>query len=127
MENLEPRVREALQVDMTVDITTTGRKTGQDRRIEIWAHCLDGRVFIAAMPGRRSWYANLVANPEFSFHLKQGVSADLRATARPITDASERRTVLTSIKEQSGFDQRRAMNVDEWVKGSCLVEVRLDS
>ena len=32
MQNLGPIVREALTIDMVVDITTIGRKTGQPRR-----------------------------------------------------------------------------------------------
>jgi F420H(2)-dependent quinone reductase len=47
------------RVDRVIDITTTGRKTGEPRRIEIWFHRLDGRYFITGAPGRpRDWYAN---------------------------------------------------------------------
>ena len=123
LDNLDKRVRDALKVDMVIDITTTGRKSGQPRRIEIWAHNLDDQVFITAMPGRRSWYANMVANPDITFHLKDEVKADLPATVRPITDESERRAVLSKIKAASKFDQRQAMPVEDWVKGNCLVEV----
>ena len=123
LDNLDKRIRDALKVDMVIDITTTGRKSGQPRRIEIWAHHLDDQVFITAMPGRRSWYANMVANPDITFHLKDEVKADLPATVRPITDESERRAVLSKIKAASKFDQRQAMPVEDWVKGNCLVEV----
>jgi hypothetical protein len=80
-------------------------------------------VFIAASPGKRSWYANLVANPQFTFHLKRGTQADLPAVARVIRDKDERRDVLTTIKNASQFGQRKAMDVERWVAGSCLVEV----
>lgn len=124
LRELAEDVKDALKVDMTVDITTTGRKSGAPRRIEIWAHRLGDRVLITGSPGRRSWYANLVANPEFTLHLKQGLTADLPAIARPLLDAAERRATLSEIKNQSSFPQRRAMDVEEWSKGSCLVEVR---
>lgn len=123
MNKLDERVRGALKTDMVVDITTTGRKTGLPRRIEIWAHLLGDQVIITGSPGRRSWYANLVANPELTFHLKRDVQADLPATARPVRDEGERRAILSGVKEMSGFAQRRAMDVDDWVKGSCLVSV----
>ena len=122
-EGLDERIREALKVDMVVDITTTGRRTGRPHRIEIWAHYLDGQVLMTHSPGRRSWVANLLTNPEFTFHLKQDVKADLRATAEPVTDEAERRALLSGLKEASGFAQRRALNVDEWTKGSSMVKV----
>ncbi len=122
---MDAQVKNALKVDMTVDITTTGRKTGRPRRIEIWAHCLDGRVFVTGSPGRRGWYANLLAHPEFTFHLKEGVRADLPAIARPVTDEAERRAIFTRLKGLSRFSQRRNLDVEGWVRGSCLVEVQL--
>src|SRR3712207_9019649 len=49
--------------DRVIDITTTGRKSGQPRRIETWFHHLDGQIYLTGTPGPRDWYANLVANP----------------------------------------------------------------
>ena len=60
-------VRRALNLDHTIDITTTGRKTGQPRRTEIWFHNIDGRLYVTCTPGNRDWYANFVANPRFIF------------------------------------------------------------
>jgi deazaflavin-dependent oxidoreductase (nitroreductase family) len=76
-------VKQALERDRTIDITTRGRTTGQPRRTEIWFHNLDGHLYITGTPGRRDWYANLLANPEFTFHLKQRVQVDLSARATP--------------------------------------------
>jgi deazaflavin-dependent oxidoreductase (nitroreductase family) len=123
MENLDDSVRDALEVDMVVDITTNGRKTGQGRRIEIWAHNLNGQVIITGSPGRRGWYANLAASPELTFHLKGDVKADLKAIARLVTDEAERRSILDKVKCMSAFEQRRNMDVEEYVRGSCLLEV----
>src|ERR1051326_4244041 len=94
---LDDSIRRALAEGRTIDITTTGRKSGQPRRIETWFHNLDGRIYLTGTPGKRDWYANLVAHPEFQFHLKEGLSADLAARARPIADPAERRAVLTPI------------------------------
>ena len=116
---------DALRKDMVVDITTIGRKSGERRRIEIWAHSLEGRVLITGSPGKRSWYANMLADPSVTLHLKGDVRIDLPATARAVTDPAERRKLLTAIKGASGFEQRRTMDVEAWVKGSCLVELTL--
>lgn len=118
-------VNDALRKDMVVDITTVGRKSGERRRIEIWAHFLEGRVLITGSPGRRSWYANMLGDPSVTLHLKGDLRIDLPATARAVTDPAERRQLLTAIKSASGFEQRRTMDVEAWVTGSCLVELIL--
>ena len=122
---MDEGVNDALRKDMVVDITTVGRKSGEQRRIEIWAHFLDGRVLITGSPGKRSWSANMLADPNVTLHLKGDVSIDLPATARAVTDPGERRELLTAIKGASGFEQRRTMDVEAWVAGSCLVELIL--
>ena len=123
---MDEKIENALSVDMTVDITTTGRRSGEPRRIEIWSHYFDGRVILASAPGRRSSYANLVANPQFTYHLKERIHADVPATARPVTGEDERRAILTRLKELSAYRQGQPMDVvEDWVQGSCLVEVTL--
>jgi hypothetical protein len=82
---LDERIAQALARDRTIDITTTGRKSGQPRRIEIWFYPADWHTR-SGSPGRRFWYANLLADPEFTIHLKDSVQADLPARARPVTD-----------------------------------------
>lgn len=116
---MDSRVTDALVHDRTIDITTIGRKSGQPRRIEIWFHNVDGRIFITGTPGTRGWYANMVATPQFVFHLKESVQADLPATAEPIRDPEERRAILSRITKSVGQDGR----LEAWVKESPLVEV----
>ena len=123
MQNLEPTVRGALGIDMVVDITTTGRRSGEPRRIEIWCHLLDGQLFLAASPGTRSWYANLAANPDVTLHLKGETKADIPVRARPIVDSDERRDVFTRLLSQSAFRQGQGMEVESWLLGSRLVEL----
>jgi deazaflavin-dependent oxidoreductase (nitroreductase family) len=117
---LDERVRHALENDRTIDITTTGRHSGRSRRIEIWFYRHDGGVFLSGSPGRRAWYANLLAHPEFTFHLKGSARADLPAVARPVTDQDERREVIAGILEELGGGYGP---VEDWVAGSPLVEV----
>jgi hypothetical protein len=116
---MDDDVRRALEQDRTIDITTRGRRTGQERRIETWFWNLDGRIYLSGAPGRRNWLANLRAKPEFTFHLKQSARADLPARAHPIDDPEERRRVMSRILEGLG----RTGSLDQWVARSPLVEV----
>ena len=117
---MDESVQRALENDRTVDITTTGRSSGQPRRIEIWRYRYDGRTFLSGSPGTRDWYANLLADPEFVFHLKGSAQADLQAVARPITDEAERREVIAGILDDLG---RGSGDLEGWVARSPLAEV----
>ena len=120
---VDQQIREQLQQGHTIDITTTGRQSGKPRRIEIGFQNIDGTVYISGLPGKRDWYANLVANPEFTFHLKDSVKADLPARARPITDPAERRAVLTPFTVNWNY----ANDLDKWLARSPLVAVTFDA
>jgi len=96
MAHVTSSIDQALANDRVIDITTIGRKTGDARRIEIWFHRIDGRLYITGTPGARSWYANLVANPDFTFHLKESTEADLPARATPV-EGAEKQRVLAAI------------------------------
>ena len=115
------QVQRALAHDRTVDITTTGRRSGEPRRIEIMFHNLDGRIYISGLPGRRGWYANVVAHPNFVFHLKETAHADIPSRAHPITDPAERRRVLSGVLAGIG----REGELEDWVERSPLIEVEL--
>jgi len=111
-------VADALRHGGVMDITTTGRKTGLPRRIELGFHNVDGRIVISGRPGfPRGWIANLWANPEFTFHLKRGVEADLPAHGRVVTDLAEREALLAQVA--------RAWRIDLglMVRSAPLVEV----
>jgi hypothetical protein len=116
---MDERVHQALAIDRTIDITTTGRSSGLPRRIETWFYRVDDQVYLTGPPGRRDWYANLLANPDFIFHLKQSVGADLPARATPITDPEKRRTIFERIL--SGLDGTE--DLEAWLAGSPLMVV----
>lgn len=101
---MDTRIERALAItpasragERTIDITTTGARTGRPRRIEVWFYRVDGRIYLSSSPARRSWYANIVANPDFVFHLKNGVHADLRAVGTPVREEAQRAAVFSSI------------------------------
>ncbi|EGD45511.1 hypothetical protein NBCG_00139 [Nocardioidaceae bacterium Broad-1] len=99
-------VRRAIEItpaagtrERIVDITTTGRRTGLPRRIEIFFYRAGGRTYLCsgAGGGATGWYANLLADPAFTFHLKHGLRVDLPARATPVTDPAERHAVLAAV------------------------------
>ena len=113
-------IRNALASGHTIDITTTGRRSGKLRRIEIVFHNIGGRIYVSGIPSRRrrSWLGNLEARPDFTFHLKGRVKADLPATARIISDEAERRQVLPHVARAWGRNDLESM-----VRYSPLIEV----
>ena len=115
---MDDHIKKALQGrEVVIDITTIGRRSGAPRRIEIWFHNIDGRIIITGQPGPRDWLANLIANPEFTLHLKGAVQADLPAKARVITDPEERRAIMSArYREQEGGGEPPA-------EGRPIVEV----
>jgi len=119
-------VVKALEFDDMVDITTTGRKSGQPKRIEIWFHRALGRYFITGTPGPRSWLANVIENPKFTFSLKQSVHADLGATARVITDPAERREILFAINIVRPWYGEQPGGLEAMYEGAPLFEVNFD-
>ncbi len=90
-------VQAALTNDLTIDITTVGRQSGESQRIEIWFLHVGGVIYITGTPGPRDWFANLAANRSLTFHLKESVTADLEATASIVSDIDERRGVIESM------------------------------
>ncbi len=97
---MDDAIRAALRQGQVIDITTTGRKSGEPRRLEIVFHVFDGRIFISGMPRadrERAWLQNLRSDPRLTFHLKNGPIADLPATARVIEDPVERHEILAKI------------------------------
>lgn len=116
----EPAVSAALERGGIADITTVGRRTGLQRRIEIAFHNVDGRIVLSGRPGfPRGWVANIRANPNLVLHLKRGVQADLPATGRVITDRAERERLLAPIA--AGW----RMDLGVMVTGAPLVEVTI--
>jgi len=120
---MDDAVKSALAKDRVIDMTTTGKTSGQPRRKETWFHNIDGRIYLTGTPGKRDWYANMVTNPRFTFHLKESAQADLAATARPVTDPAERARIFPRILANVN---RPATDLPAWEAGSPLVEVTFE-
>ncbi len=116
-------VREALERDTLIDITTTGRRTGLPRRVQMWFHQQDGRILLTGRPVAHDWYANLTADPRFTWHFKESLARDIPAVAMSITDERERRAIFETMKRRE--ERLSQGDVDEWTRRSPLVEVEL--
>ena len=119
---MDANIEHALKTDALIDITTLGKKSGKPHRIEIGFHNLEGVLYISGRPGKRDWYANLVANPRFTFHVKQSAQADLPARATPITDEAARQQVLSTIVAKWG----QQAEIESYLQHSPLVQVQLE-
>jgi deazaflavin-dependent oxidoreductase (nitroreductase family) len=125
---MEQHISNALTQGGVVDITTIGRTTGHPRRIEIYFHHFDGGYFITGRPGRRrDWLANMVANPDFTLHLKRGIQADLAARAEEITDREERATIIFRILTESwnSTPAEAKAQLGTWVENAPLIRFSL--
>lgn len=108
-----------LHRSQVIDLTTTGRRTGRPRRVEIFLHDDDGRLFISGIPRAdrtRDWIRNISADPNVVLHLKQSVAVDIPATARVVTDDAERRPLIAAAARRWG-----RTDVDEMVRHSPLI------
>ena len=125
---MDSAIEQALGRGGIVDITTTGRKSGQPRRIEIYLHNIDGALYLTGRPGfPRDWIANLLADAHMTLHLKRGAVADLPADAEVITDPEEKgRIILRARVESWGADPAVARaELDHWVTTSPLARVSI--
>ena len=121
---MTPEAEAALANDLVIDITTTGAKSGQPRRLEIWFYRIGGKYYITGRPGPRAWHANLIADPDFTVHLKETAQADLQASATVISDPVAKQAVFqAAIDEQTKLAEHiTPENISAWTAGSPLIE-----
>jgi deazaflavin-dependent oxidoreductase (nitroreductase family) len=75
-------------VEQYLYLTTTGRKTGLPREIEIWFTELDNRYYLIAEHRHRAqWVQNIEHNPQISFRVG---AQTYTGTGRIIDEANER-------------------------------------
>lgn len=124
---VEREVKEAMDRGGIADITTIGRKTGQPRRVEIYFHQFDGGYYLTGRHGpKRDWEANIIANPEFTLHLKRGVEADIPVTGVHEPDPEERARILRRalIESWDSPPDRVDQAIHKWVEGSPFIRFR---
>mgnify|MGYP001798831707 CR=1 FL=1 len=72
-DTIDPTILQALSRGHTIDITTTGRRSGLPRRIELVFPNFDGRIYLPSMPRpgpTRPRLHNLPPKPQSTFHLQ---------------------------------------------------------
>jgi deazaflavin-dependent oxidoreductase (nitroreductase family) len=122
---VDSTISSALERGGVIDITTIGARSGSRHRVEIVFHHFDGSYYITGKPGvKRDWLANLNANPEFTVHLKRGITVDVPAAAQEITDQDQRAKVLYRILTESWDNEpSKAEHIlPRWVEDAPLVE-----
>lgn len=115
---MDTAIRETLNRGGIADITTTGRRSGLPRRLEIYFHQFGGQFYLTGRPGpKRDWEANIESNPEFTLHLKRGINADLPVRGEPEPDRDERARILfRALTESWGSEPERVRAaLDRWV------------
>jgi hypothetical protein len=124
---MDREVQQAMERGGIADITTIGRSSGESHRIEIYFHHFDGEFYLTGRHGRkRDWEANIVANPDFTLHLKRGVSADVPVVGEPEPDPEERARILRRALIEnwdSPADQVDA-SLHKWVEGSPFIRFK---
>ena len=118
----------AIQKDRLIDITTIGRKSGKSYRKEVLLRQLDGQPYLSHTPGSRDWVANLLANSNFTYHLKESINLDLPARAAEITDIDQKRLIIKSLLEKEVNEPlvKNALGqIDARVTGSHLFHVEI--
>ena len=127
---MNEKIKDVLRKDRTIDIITTGAKSGLPRRFEIWFTNIKGRIIICGTPNAqggkgqyspRDWLANLKAHPEFTFCLKESLQAELPATAVEVVDPEDRKYLMSAPETQ--WYREQVDCIDDLVNGSPIVEV----
>jgi deazaflavin-dependent oxidoreductase (nitroreductase family) len=87
-------------------LTTTGRKTGQPREIEIWFVEADGRLYILAEHGYRAhWVQNILASPRVHVRIGDDQWNGLARVLDPDRDADAYLKARQLAREKYGWGE----------------------
>jgi deazaflavin-dependent oxidoreductase (nitroreductase family) len=96
-------LRSALEGTNELDLTVTGRKSGQESTRPIWFVEDGDRLLLLPVTGSDSnWFRNIVKTPKVRLETD---GADLSATARPLEDADGVGQVVEKFRQKYGADQ----------------------
>jgi deazaflavin-dependent oxidoreductase (nitroreductase family) len=95
--------KEALDAARELELTVTGRKSGQPSTRPVWFVEEDGTVYLMPVGGSgANWYKNLLETP--AIRLAAG-GADTETEAKPVTDAAAVKDVMARFSEKYGASQ----------------------
>jgi deazaflavin-dependent oxidoreductase (nitroreductase family) len=81
-----PDIDPALRDASTLELTTTGRKSGRPRTVTIWFVYEDRLYVQSGQEGKTDWYQNALAKPAVTVKIGE---REWRGQVRPIDDAAE--------------------------------------
>ena len=95
-------IKNALQGKNEVNLTVTGRKSGQESTRPIWFVEESDRMLLLPLSGAASnWYRNIVKTRDVRLAAN---GAELSATATPLDDAADVAEVLEKFRGKYGAD-----------------------
>jgi len=87
-------------------ITTTGRKTGLPRQIEIWFVELDSRLYILAEYGLEAkWVQNIIADPNVAVRLGDRQYRGVGRVLDEVKDGEKYAKVQAAAREKYGWGE----------------------
>ena len=100
-------------------LTTTGRRTGEPHRIEIWFALVGGVAYLLSGGGDRSdWVRNLMASPEVVLE----IGGEERTTrARVVTDEDEDTIAREALVTK--YQPRYRGDLDVWGRTSLPIAI----
>jgi deazaflavin-dependent oxidoreductase (nitroreductase family) len=99
-------------------LTTRGRRTGRQHRIEIWFVAHDDAAYLLA-GGAGDWYRNLVADPSVTLEIedeRRETHARPVAVGEPVNDLVRQAMVA---KYQPGYGE----DLGDWSREALLVRI----
>ncbi|MBI2997297.1 MAG: nitroreductase family deazaflavin-dependent oxidoreductase [Deltaproteobacteria bacterium] len=112
--------RESLMRASYINLTTTGRKSGEPRTVEL-SFALKGNevLCLAGDGGKVQWYQNLLADPKVSIRVGN-ISLRGRAVKRISHPKKLAREILSLFREKYG-----SAYVRDWYQGTDRAPVRI--
>lgn len=112
-------LRDALRNTSEIDLTVTGRRSGQESTRPIWFVEERDRLLLLPVTGSDSnWYRNIEKTPEVRLDAD---GAELSASAKPLEDADGVADVVEKFRQKYGADQV----AEYYPKQNAAVEVPL--
>lgn len=100
-------------------LTTTGRRSGLPREIEIWFALERGRIYLLAGDGRRAhWVRNLLANPALAIRIGD---QSWPGTGQPVSDPAEDARARALLVAKYG--PRYSGDLEDWGRTALVMAV----
>jgi len=101
-------------------LTTTGRRSGELHRIEIWFVGHDDGAYLLSNSRDADWYRNLEARPEVSLEI---AGERRETTARPVAGDDPANDVVRPGMVQKYQDTYRSEDLTDWSREASLVRI----